>query len=351
MAQKDRFAGQVNDLWLAQHTEPALQPDLPIVDPHHHLWVRDSNTYLLPELLADLATGHNIRATVYEECHSMYRQDGPQEERSLGETEFVTGIAAMGASGTFGQTRVCARMVGNVDLRRGKHAGHLLKRHLAASGGRLAGVRLSTAWDASDRIHNVAPTQGVLGDAEFRAGFAALGPLGLVFDAWVYHPQLADVAQLAGAFPDTSIVLNHVGSPILGGPYAARRQDVFAEWRAGMATLARQKNVTVKLGALPIRLSGGDSPKRETPPSSEEVAAAWRPWIETSIELFGADRCMFESNFPVQKRWCSYAVVWNAFKRLAAGASNDEKTALFAGTASQVYSLPSDVQPKDDRSV
>ena len=245
----------------------------------------------------------------------------------------------MGASGTFGSTDVCARMVGNVDLRRGAQAADLLRRHMAASGGRFAGVRLSTAWDASDRIHKVVPTQGVLGEAEFRAGFAALGPLGLVFDAWVYHPQLHEVADLAAAFPDTAIVLNHVGSPILGGPYATRRAEVFAEWQSGMSDLARQKNVTVKLGALPIRLPGGDTPKRDTPPDSLEVAAAWRPWIETSIALFGADRCMFESNFPVQKRWCSYGVVWNAFKRLAADASADEKAALFAGTARRVYGV------------
>jgi predicted TIM-barrel fold metal-dependent hydrolase len=340
MAQTDRFAGTVNEQWLAQHTEPALEPDLPIVDPHHHLWVREGNTYLLPELLADLASGHNIRATVFEECYSMYRADGPEEERSLGETEFVTGIAAMGASGTFGPARVCARMVGYVDLRLGRHAGDLLKRHVAVSGGRFAGVRLSTAWDASDRIHKVAPAPGVLRDPDFRAGFAALGSLGLVFDAWVYHPQLTEVAELAAAFPDIPIVLNHVGSPILGGPYASRRQDVFADWRTGMTGLARQPNVTVKLGALPIRLSGGDTPKRDTPPDSGEVAAAWRPWIETSIELFGASRCMFESNFPVQKRWCSYGVVWNAFKRLSIGASAAEKAALFAGTASRVYGVP-----------
>lgn len=340
MAQTDRFAGPVNDGWLAQHTEPALEPNLPIVDPHHHLWVRDGNTYLLPELLADLASGHNIRATVYEECRSMYRIDGPEEERSLGETEFATGIAAVGASGTFGPTRVCARIVGNVDLRLGKRAGDLLERHIVGSGGRFAGVRLSTAWDASERIHKVVPTPGVLREPEFRAGFVTLGSLGLVFDAWVYHPQLEEVAELAGSFPDTSIVLNHVGSPILGGPYAARRNEVFEDWRTGMAAVARQPNVSVKLGALPIRLPGSSVPKRETPPDSEEVAAAWRPWIETSIELFGADRCMFESNFPVQKRWCSYGVVWNAFKRLASGASDDEKTALFAGTASRIYKLP-----------
>ncbi|HEY0425488.1 MAG TPA: amidohydrolase family protein [Rhodopila sp.] len=334
-----RFAGAIDTDWLARHVEPILEPDLPIIDPHHHLWMRDGNTYLLPELLADLGSGHNIRATVFEECHAMYRADGPPEDASLGETEFVTGIAAMGASGNFGPTRVCARMVGGVDLRLGEAAFPLLERHIQASGNRFAGIRQSTAWDASDRIHKVVPQPRMLADPAFRTGYAALGRLGLVFDAWVYHPQLHEVADLAGAFPDTTIVLNHVGSPILGGPYAADRDQVFADWRAGMAALARHPNVTVKLGALPIRLPGSTA-SRELPPSSQEVADVWRPWLETSIELFGADRCMFESNFPVQKRWSSYAVTWNAFKRIAAAASVAEKAALFAGTAARVYRVP-----------
>ena len=343
MAQSpSRFAGLVDQDWLGRHTEPVIEPELPIIDPHHHLWSRDGNVYLLPELLADIASGHNVVATVFEECHSMYRASGPDEEKSIGETEFVTGAAAMGASGTFGTAKICARMVGRVDLMLGGRARPLLERHMIASGGRFAGIRQSTAWDASDRIHKVVPTPEMLRDTRFRAGFAGLSALGLVFDAWVYHPQLAEVVDLAAAFPNTQIVLNHVGSPILGGPYAADRDKVFADWRAGMANLAKQPNVTVKLGALPIRLPGISTAAKDTPPSSEEVAAAWRPWLETSIELFGADRCMFESNFPVQKRWCSYQVVWNAFKRLAANASATEKTALFAGTAARVYgvSLP-----------
>ena len=230
-------------------------------------------------------------------------------------------------------------MVGRVDLGLGDRAQPLLERHVTASGGRFAAVRFSTAWDASDRIHKVVPTPHLLRDGQVRAGLACLARLGLAFDAWVYHPQIPEVTELAAAMPDLRIVLNHVGSPILGGPYAARRAEVFAEWRASMAELARQPNVTVKLGALPIRLPG-DGPKREAPPGSEEVATAWRPWIETCVTLFGAERCMFESNFPVQKRWCSYAVVWNAFKRLAAGASEAEKHALFDGTASRVYRVP-----------
>jgi L-fuconolactonase len=339
MAQQDRFSGRVDDAWLGSHAEEIVDPALPIIDPHHHLWVRDGNTYLLPELLADLNSGHAVQATVFEECHAMYRADGPAEERSLGETEFVTGFAAMGASGTFGRTRFCARMVGNVDLTLGARAKGLLERHIAASGGRFAGVRFSTAWHADDRVHKVAPRPGILLEPGFRAGFACLSAFGLVFDAWVYHTQLGDVAALAAAFPDTTIVLNHVGTPILGGPYAGRFDNAFAEWSAGMAALARQPNVCVKLGALPIRRPGAAAASRDGPPSSENVATAWRPFIERSIELFGAGRCMFESNFPVQKRWCSYPVVWNACKRLAAGASADEKAALFQQTAARVYKV------------
>jgi L-fuconolactonase len=335
-----RFTGQIDQAWLDLHTEAALDPGLPIIDPHHHLWVREGNVYLLPELLADLGSGHNVVATVFEECRSMYRATGPEEEKSLGETEFVTGIAAMGASGVFGSSRVCARMVGKVDLMAGDRARGLLERHLIASGGRFAAVRQSTAWDASDRVHKVVPVAGMLGDSDFRAGFAVLAALGLGFDAWVYHPQLHEVADLADAFPHAPIVLNHVGSPILGGPYAADRTKVFDDWKAGMTALAERPNVTVKLGALPIRLPGTGAASRDMPPTSEEVAAAWRPWLATSIDLFGAGRCMFESNFPVQKRWSSYLVTWNAFKRIASGASMAEKAALFSGTAARVYGVP-----------
>jgi len=334
-----RFAGQVDQAWLDRLVEPVLEPELPIIDPHHHLWVREGNVYLLTELLADLSSGHNVIATVFEECHSMYRATGSEDEKSLGETEFVTGIAAMGASGAFGPSRVCARMIGRVDLMLGDRARELLERHLIASGGRFAGIRQSTAWDASDRIHKVVPRPGMLGDTTFRAGFAGLAALGLVFDTWVYHPQLPEVGELADAFPHTQIVLNHVGSPILGGPYGGDRAQVFADWQVGMTALAKRPNVTVKLGALPIRLPGAGTASRDMPPTSEEVAAAWRPWLETSIALFGADRCMFESNFPVQKRWSSYQVTWNAFKRIAAGASAAEKVALFSGTAARVYGV------------
>ncbi len=339
MGERNPFSGDADAAWLALRQEEVIEPALPIVDPHHHLWVREGNTYLLPELLADIASGHNVVSTVFAECHSMYRPDGPPELRSLGETEFVTGVAAMAASGTFGAVRACEVMFGNVDLSLGARVAPVLEAHLAASGGRFRGIRFSTAWHESEAIRSIAPRAGMLLDPVWRAGFACLGGLGLSFDAWVYHPQLPEVADLAGAFPGTTIVLNHVGSPILGGPYAGRRDAVFEEWKAGMATVARHPNVFIKLGALPIRLPGHGGARRDTPPGSEEVAEAWRPWIETCIELFGPERAMFESNFPVQKRWCSYQVVWNAFKRLASGASPGEKAALFEGAARRAYRM------------
>ncbi len=340
MSKNSHFAGTVDADWLAQHREDVIEPALPIVDPHHHLWIANGSAYLLPELLADLDGGHDVRATVYAECGAMYRAEGPEEWRSLGETEFVTGVAAMSASGQFGRTRVCAAMVGNVDLRLGDRARPILEAHLAASGHRLRGVRFSTAWDADERIHRVVPTPGLLADPQVRRGLAGLSSLGLSLDAWVYHPQLDELAAVADAFPELTIVLNHIGVPILGGPYAARRSEMMAAWKAGLARVAQRSNVVLKVGAIPARLSDAPSGEAPRPPDSETVAKAWRPFVETCVELFGAQRCMFESNFPVQKRWCSYQVVWNAFKRVAAGASADEKRALFCGTAMRAYRLP-----------
>jgi L-fuconolactonase len=253
MASGADFSGKVNETWLAQQREEIIEPELPIVDPHHHLWSHAGNVYLFAELLADLGSGHNIRATVFEECGSMYRADGPEELRSLGETEFVTGVAAMSASGGFGASRACAAMVGNVNLLLGARVEPIIGAHVAASGGRFHAIRFSTAWDADERVHKTVPRAEMLADARFREGYHYLARFGLAFDAWVYHPQLSEVAALAAAFPQTPIVLNHFGSPILGGPNAGRAAEVFAEWRAGMTALARHDNVHVKLGALPVR--------------------------------------------------------------------------------------------------
>jgi L-fuconolactonase len=336
------LSGRFDEAWLARYREAIIEPDLAIVDAHHHLWDHRGSRYLFPELMADLSSGHRIVATVFEECGSMYRADGPEELRSLGETEFVTGVAAMSASGAFGPARACAAIVGNVNLRLGSRVEEILAAHIAVSGGRFRAIRFSTAWDADERVHKTVLLPRLLADPRVREGFRCLARFDLTFDAWVYHPQLGEVADLAARFPDTPIVLNHFGSPILGGPNAARAAEVFAEWRAGMTALAAHDNVHVKLGALPVRRSSGRQADAQ-PLSSEEIATAWRPFFEVCVEKFGARRCLFESNFPVQKRWCSYGVFWNACKRLAADASAAEKSALFSDTAARVYGLPAEL--------
>ena len=327
-----------DDVWLAKLQEDVLDPELPIIDPHHHLWVRNGYTYLMPELASDLASGHNIVATVFAECHSMYRKSGNEAERSLGETEFVRGQAAMSASGEFGETRACDVMFGNVDLTLGSAVQPIIEKHIEASGGRFRGVRISSGWHADDTIGNVASQPNLLVDPRVNEAVAVIEQMGLSLDCWLYHTQLDEVYQLADANPGLTIILNHVGSPILGGPYRGKSDAVFKEWKTDIQRVGQHENVYVKLGAMPIRMPGYEG-DRSLPPGSEEVANAWRPWMETCIEAFGSDRAMYESNFPVQKRWCSYQVCWNAFKRISAGASNSEKADLFAGAAARAYRI------------
>jgi predicted TIM-barrel fold metal-dependent hydrolase len=327
--------------WLARRTEEILEPDLPIVDPHHHLWVRPNYSYLFPDLLADVGSGHKIHATMFEQAASMYRDDGPEELKSLGETQFVCGVAAMSASGKFGPTRCIAGMVGYVDLRLGARAKGLIERHIAISDGRIRGVRNSSTWSDDPTLKPFASNapQGLLLDKSFREGFAALVGLDLTFDAWMFQTQLGDVIDLARAFPQARIVLNHVGGPLAVGPYAGKREEAFKVWRDKIKEIAGFPNTYVKLGGLGMKMPGFDFVERPEPPSSQDLANAWRPYVETCIAAFGPQRAMFESNFPVDKGSCSYQVLWNAFKRIAAGYSADEKTALFSGAAKKAYRL------------
>ncbi len=327
--------------WLAgQAPEPILEPDLPIVDAHHHLWHRlPDSRYLLDDFLADLRTGHNVVATVFLQCHTMYRAGGPEEMRPVGETEFAAGQAAMSASGQYGPTRVAAAIVGYADLALGDRVEPVLQAHLRAAGGRFRGVRDSAAWDADPVIGNGADAPHRLQRPEFRAGLKRLTALGLAFDLWVFHTQLGEAVELARACPDTQFVLGHCGGPLGYGPYAGKRDEVFAAWKAGMAELARCPNVVCKLGGMMMRLAAYDYGALPAPPDSAGLARLWGPYIETCIELFGAERCLFESNFPVEKMGIGYAALWNAFKRITAGASEAEKRALYAGTAQRVYTL------------
>src|SRR3954464_11848317 len=325
--------------WLALHNEELLDPTRPIVDPHHHLWDRGGQRYLIEEFLADLGSGHNVVATVYVEARSMYRAGGPEAFRPGGEVEFVNGVAAMSASGGYGPAAICAGIVGHVNLLLGDAARPVLEAEIIAGGGRFRGIRHSSAWDADPGIAGIYAMRpkGLLLDPIFRKGFSCLAPLGLSFDAWLFHPQIGELADLARAFPDTTIVLDHCGGPIGLGSY--RRDEVFPGWKKSIQDIATCRNVVVKLGGLGMRLLGHDFHARAAPASSDELAAAWRPWIETCIDAFGPERAMFESNFPPDKGQCSYQVIFNTFKRIAAPLSETEKTALFSQTASNFYRL------------
>ena len=331
----------VRDDWLARRTETILEPGLPIVDPHHHLWDRPGWRYMLDDLLADTNAGHNIVATVFIQCRSMHRITGPEEMRPVGETEFVNGVAAMSASGGFGPTKVCAGIVGHADLRNGARTADVLRAHISAGGGRFRGIRHITTYDPDPELLNPAytPPKGLMYDKVFREGFACLAPLNLTFDAWLFHPQIDDLTALAQSFPGTGICLNHVGGPLAIGGYAGRRAEIRATWAKSIRALAACPNVVVKLGGMAMRINGWDFHQKADPPTSEELAAAWKPYVETCIEAFGPSRCMFESNFPVDKGSYSYAAYWNACKILARGYSAAEKTALFSGTAARFYRL------------
>lgn len=328
------------DAWLALTTEDAIDPDLPICDPHHHFWDRPDSRYLLDELIEDISGGHNITETVFVECSSMYRADGPELSRPIGETEFVQGLAAMSASGGYGDTKVAAGIVSYADLSAGNAVQEVLEAHIAASQNRFRGVRNSSCWDEDQSIRSYKnPMQGLLGDAKFREGFAALDRLNLSFDAWLYHPQLTELADLARAFPGVTIILDHIAGPLGIGAYTGRKDEVFQVWKSAMDDLATCPNVVIKLGGFGMPLGGFEWHKRDAPPGSQDIADVMGPYYLHCIEKFGVDRCMFESNFPVDKTSTSYTVLWNSFKRMTEDFSDNDKAALFRDTAVRAYRL------------
>jgi predicted TIM-barrel fold metal-dependent hydrolase len=318
--------------------EIPLEPELPICDAHHHLWERPPRDYLLDELLQDLRSGHNLVSTVAVECRYSYRKDGPEELRPVGETEFLDSVAKRVAADGAIKTRVAAAIVSHANLTLGDKAAAVLEAHRAASPDRFRSIRHSTIWDASSALRSDAPP-GLLADSHFRRGFAWLGKLDLSFDAWLYHPQLPELADLAQAFPEVTIILNHIAAPLGVGPYAGKRDEVFKVWSRGIAALAGCPNVMVKLGGVGSLRSGYDWHERAVKPSSAELATALAPYFEWCIENLGADRCMFESNFPVEKLSTSYVNLWNSFKRITGKYSASERAALFHDTAAGVYRI------------
>ncbi len=322
--------------------EPILDADLPIVDSHHHLFVRPPLRYLQDEYLADARAGHRILASVYVETLAFARPDGPEVLRPLGEVEFANGIGAIADSGVYGDCRVCAAIVGYADLRLGDAVGDLLDRALSLAPQRFRGIRQITMdlpGDAALRYITHPPPRGVLQHAQFRAGFAQVAARGLTFDAAVCHPQLGELARLADAFADTTIVLNHMGMAMALDMDAAAREAVFHDWRSGLQDIARRPNVVCKVGGLGMPFWGLGFEQRSDTIGYLELAAAWKPYVETAIEAFGAERCMMESNYPPDARSAGFVPLWNALKHIVRGASTADKAALFHDTASRVYRL------------
>ena len=327
--------------WIAARQEPILEPELPIIDPHHHVWDGERGRYLVHELAADVNTGHNILATVFIEAGAMYRAGGPEAMAPVGEVEFVNGIAAMSASGHYGKARLCAGIVGHADLTLGDRVQPVLEALVAAGNGRFRGIRHGVTWDTGNAARfgrRQVPRHQVL-DPMFQQGFARLEPMGLSFESWQFHPQLPDLVQLLNKFPHTNVILNHVGGLLGIPPHDYDRKAVFDTWRANIREVAQFPNVSVKLGGLAMLYCGWDFHLRDIAPGSEELAEAWKPYIEACIAAFGPARCMMESNFPVDKQSCGYAVLWNAMKRITADYSASEKAALYKDTAARVYRL------------
>ncbi len=327
--------------WLDRTIEETLEPDLPICDPHHHLWDHPGSRYMLDEVLADTGSGHNVLKTVFVECGSMYRADGPDSEKPLGETEFVQGIAAMSASGNFGTTRIANGIVSFADLSLGAEVEEVLWGHVSASPNRFRGIRHASAWHQHPDIRkgHSAPPEQLLLNKEFREGFAVLERLGLTFDAWFYHTQMHEFVDLARSFPGVTIILDHFGGPLGIGPYTDKQDEVFDYWKEAIVPLKECANVFFKLGGINMKLNGFGWHQKVQPPTSDELVRATARYYDFCIEQFGPERCMFESNFPVDKTTCSYNVLWNAFKKMSSKYSESERSALFHDTAVQAYSL------------
>ena len=343
-----------DEAWLARRREPVLDPAQPICDAHHHLWDRPipggrSFRYFLEDFAQDASAGHNVRASVLVEAGArlrpglcagaMYRASGPEMLRSLGETEFYNGSAAIARSGDYGPVDLCAGIVAYVDLRLGDAVAEVLDRHCAMT--RVRGIRNLTFWHAAPELNfvDLETRPGMLMEPQFRQGFRHLAARNLVYDATALGPQIEEVSELARAFPETRIVLDHLGGILGAGPYKGRRDVAFREWRSALLLLATQPNTFVKIGGMSADRGGFGLAHRQMPSSSQELAELWRPYFETVIELFGPARCMFESNFPVEKSAVGYVVLWNAFKRLAVGLSQAERNSLFFETALRVYDL------------
>ena len=327
--------------WHGQVVEEILDPDRKIADPHHHLWRRPGGfDYLLADLWGDTDSGHNIVKTVFVECHSEYRTDGPENLRPIGETEFVAGVAEESTRGTEKQARI-AGIVAHADLALGDAVEEVLQAHEAAGQQRFKGIRHAgaRAEDPSGMMIAGRAPESLYENRRFREGMKVLGRMGLTYDTWHYHYQNPGFAALARAVPETTMVLDHFGTPLGVGRYEGKREEIYTQWEKDIAEIAKCDNVVAKLGGMAMPDNGFGWHLRAAPPTSDEFVAVQKRYYLHTIECFGPDRCMFESNFPVDKYSISYQVLWNGLKKIAQDFSEDEKDAMFSGTASRVYRL------------
>ena len=329
--------------WLALTQEPTLEPEIPICDPHHHFWDFRAERvpyqrYLLHELAADINSGHNVRSTVFVEARSMYRTDGPEELRPVGEVEFVQGLAAASASGLYGPGRAAAAIIGRADLKLGERVEPVLEALQAASPNRFRGIRHSVGWDPHPEVPS-REAEGILASEHYRAGAGVLERMGLCLETGVMFPQLPELADFAKSVPDLTIILNHIGGLMRTGPYGNRDEGVLATWRSGIAAVGACPNVIIKLGGIGMPRYGFDWHTRDEPIGSEELAESMAPFMNHCIEQFGPSRSMFESNFPVDKVSFSHHILFNAFKRMSQGHSAAERAEMFHDTAARVYRI------------
>lgn len=327
--------------WLAQVREAPLSPEVAVVDSHHHLWDRGGLSYFLDEFLSDAATGPTVEATIYLEAHSHYLTDGPEHLKPVGEVAFAASVAEESARG--GGPRVCAGIVGHADMRIGDGLDEIVEAMAEAGKGRFRGLRHVAAWHPDPSVKGTItnPPPDLLRDERTRRAVKVLESGGHTFETWALHTQLGDLLDLARSAPDLTIVMDHAGGAIGMGPYAGHREMAFAEWRSAIRGLARAPNVRAKIGGFGMRLWGFDFGERDRPPSSEELAAAIRPYVEELMEAFGPERCMFESNFPVDKGSFSYVVLWNAFRLISSQYERHEVSSLMAGAAMSTYKVQS----------
>lgn len=333
------------DWHLRAERSKALEPDLPIVDCHHHLFgtPADRHFYQMEDLQGDLASGHHIIGTVYVEAYeSGWHKTGPARMRPVGEVEMVAEVTETHQSDGERNCRIAAGIVGYADLELGSAVSDVLEAERVAAKGRLRGIRYRAAWDGGHiaGVHPSQPRPHLLADPRFREGVSCVASAGLSFDTWIYHTQIQELLDLADSCPDVTIVICHLASPIGIGEYGQSISQTFKEWSGGIVELARRPNLRMKLGGLGMPLFGFGFEDNVQPACAYHLLDTWRPYLETCIAAFGTKRCMFESNFPVDKQSCSYVELWNAYKLFTRDYSLHERADLFYRSACATYNLP-----------